>query len=117
MIAMMIQDKSDEIEAVEGLRNILCTYRAAIEEVEDSENWGGEGTEGETPKLQMANLDSLISTLLWLIKLGKVENYEDYLLLIFSLNSLMGRKISKNGIQGTLRMATNLNLAKHASLR
>lgn len=114
MIEDTVATRLADIEALEGLRNILCDYRAAVAEIEDSDNWGGEGAEGDTPKLQMANLDSLVSTLLWIIKLGEVTSYHEYLMLIYSINSLMGKKISKNGIQGTLRLATNLNLAKLA---
>lgn len=113
MITSIVTERRNEVEQNQGLRNILCHYRASIEEIADSDNWGGlGGEEGDTPKLQMANIDSLVSTLFWLIKLGKTKSYDEYIKLIHSLNSLMARKISKKAIQSTLRLATNMNLVE-----
>lgn len=94
-----------------GLQTILCVYRAAVAEIELSENWGGtDGAGADTPTLQMANIDSLVSTCFWIIKLGQVDSSEKYLKLINSVNALMSKKVSRKAIMSTLRLATDMNM-------
>ncbi|KAE8746838.1 hypothetical protein FOCC_FOCC006397 [Frankliniella occidentalis] len=75
------------------------------EEINTLAQWGGAPI--DTPGMQMANIDSLASTMLWIFGICEVTTYDEYQKVIKSINAIMKKVRSKEAILLELKGSTN----------